>query len=61
MAMRHPALPPDPNRRQVAFLLECLECGRRSETARGWKAYLYEDREVWVYCADCAAREFEDD
>lgn len=49
----------------VTLVLECTECGAQSADGRGWKAYLYEDRfegasEVWVYCADCARREFED-
>jgi hypothetical protein len=45
--------------RQVTFVLECVECGTRSEEARGWRAYLDEDAiDVWIYCAECAAREF---
>ena len=45
----------------VTLVLDCLECGARSHDGRGWKAYLYEETsEVWVYCADCARREFED-
>jgi hypothetical protein len=45
----------------VTAVLECLECGCRSDVGRGWKAYLYENREVWVYCPACAAREFAHD
>ena len=43
----------------------CIECGRRADDARGWRAYLVEDveddtvaPEVAVYCAACALREF---
>lgn len=45
---------------QVTFVLECVECARQSEgEARGWRAYLDDDSsDVWVYCADCAEREF---
>jgi hypothetical protein len=45
---------------QVTFVLECVECATRSEgEARGWRAYLDDDSsDVWLYCADCAAREF---
>lgn len=44
---------------QVTFVLECVECGARSEEARGWRAYLDEDSsDVWTYCGECAEREF---
>ena len=50
---------PDSQNHQVTFLLECIECSARSEEGRGWRAYLDEETcEVWVYCADCAEREF---
>lgn len=51
--------PESPND-QVTFVLECVECSARSEgDARGWRAYLDEDSsDVWVYCAECAEREF---
>jgi hypothetical protein len=43
----------------VTFVLECIECGMRTEEARGWRAYLDEDsNDVWIYCAECAQREF---
>jgi hypothetical protein len=55
-------LPPEPSAPSVVLTLECLECGTRSTAeARGWRAYLYEEREVFVYCPDCAAREFGDE
>jgi len=39
--------------------LACVECGEEDAgNARGWRAYLFED-ELLVYCADCAAREFD--
>jgi DNA-directed RNA polymerase subunit RPC12/RpoP len=47
--------------------LRCAECGREAdETADGWRAYLWErvrsdDREVIVFCPECASREFEAD
>lgn len=52
--------PPESPNHQVTFVLECVECGTRSEgDARGWRAYLDEDStDVWVYCAACAEREF---
>ena len=50
---------PESQNQQVTFVLECVECGARSEKARGWRAYLDEDSsDVWAYCADCAEREF---
>lgn len=50
---------PESQNHQVTFVLECIECGRRSEEARGWRAYLDEDSsDVCVYCGDCAEREF---
>jgi hypothetical protein len=52
--------PNSPNQ-QVTFLLECVECDAWSHEGRGWKAYLDEDDcDVWVYCVDCALREFGD-
>lgn len=43
----------------VTFVLECVECRARSEEGRGWRAYLDEDSsDVWIYCAECADREF---
>ncbi len=43
----------------MTFVLECVECRARSDEARGWRAYLDEDSsDVWMYCADCARREF---
>lgn len=51
---------PDSQNQQVTFLLECIECGAQSDGGRGWKAFLDEDTcDAWVYCADCARREFE--
>lgn len=47
--------------------LRCAECGREAhEAADGWRAYLWEsetsdDREVTVFCPECASREFEGD
>ena len=50
---------PDSPNHPVTFVLECLECGARSEDALGWRAYLDDDStDVWIYCADCARREF---
>ena len=49
----------DSQKQHVTFVLECVECGERSEEGRGWRAYLDEgSSDVWVYCADCAEREF---
>ena len=46
-------------RPQVQFVLECVECGcRDDERGRGWRAYLDDDQDVWIYCPDCAEREF---
>ena len=46
----------------VTLVLECIECGARSEEGQGWKAYLYEETpEVLVYCTKCAQREFEEE
>lgn len=47
-----------PRNSQAEAVLECLECGASSAAARGWKAYLDDERELLVYCADCAEREF---
>lgn len=47
-----------PGNSQAEAVLECLECGSSSESARGWKAYLDDESELLVYCADCAEREF---
>ena len=50
---------PEFQNHQVTFVLECVECGARSEEARGWRAYLDEDSsDVWTYCGECAEREF---
>ena len=51
---------PESQNHQVTFVLECIECGARSEEdARGWRAYLDEDSiGVWTYCGECAEREF---
>ena len=50
----------EPQNHQVTFVLECIECGRRSDDeARGWRAYLDEDSsDVCVYCEACSEREF---
>jgi hypothetical protein len=42
-------------------VLACLECGEQSSEARGWKAFVDEERELLVYCAACAEREFGED
>lgn len=50
----------DSRERLVTFTLECVECGDRSDAGQGWKAFLDDESlDVWVYCADCAHREFE--
>jgi hypothetical protein len=50
---------PESQNHQVTFVLECIECGAQSQEARGWRAYLDEDdSDVWIYCAECAQREF---
>ena len=50
---------PESRDRLVTFVLECIECGTRSDEARGWRAYLDEDSsDVWTYCGECAQREF---
>lgn len=47
-------------KQQVTLLLECIECGSRSDEGSGWKAFLDEDTcDVWIYCAACVRREFE--
>jgi hypothetical protein len=53
-------LGPESQHHQVTFVLECIECASRSEEeARGWRAYLDENTsDVWLYCPDCAEREF---
>ena len=43
----------------VTSTLVCLECGETSEEASRWRAYV-DDGELLVYCAWCAAREFDD-
>jgi hypothetical protein len=50
----------EPRNQPVTFVLECVECELRSDgEARGWRAYLDEDSiDVWVYCPECAEREF---
>jgi hypothetical protein len=51
---------PDFQNQPVTFVLECVECGATSEDGRGWRAYLDDDNVgVWVYCAECAHREFD--
>ena len=54
------ALPRKPqDHQQVTVVLECIECHAQSAEALGWKAYLdREESEVWIYCAECAEREF---
>ena len=47
-----------PEQEQRVAALICLECGDESDEAAGWRAYRDED-ELLVYCADCAAREFD--
>lgn len=49
-----------PRKSKVETGLECLECGEVTDEGRGWKAYLDEERELLVYCAACADREFGD-
>ena len=51
---------PGSERQQVEFVLECIECGERDDRGVGWRAYLDADDEVWIYCSDCAEREFGD-
>jgi hypothetical protein len=49
---------------QVRFVLDCEECGARSDAPeRGWRAAIVTDDggdadEVVVYCPACWAREF---
>jgi Zn finger protein HypA/HybF involved in hydrogenase expression len=46
---------------QILESLVCLECQEMSsDTARGWRAYVFE-HELLVYCPACTSREFEDD
>jgi hypothetical protein len=47
--------------RQPREVLFVLECGERDARGIGWRAYLDGDDEVYVYCADCAEREFGDE
>ena len=47
-----------PEQEQHVASLVCLECADESDEAAGWRAYRDED-ELLVYCADCAAREFD--
>ena len=40
--------------------LVCAECEATSNhDAKGWRAYLDVDRDVAIYCPDCAEREFD--
>lgn len=48
-----------PEEKQRVAVLVCLECDAESDEARGWRAYVDED-ELLVYCAVCAAREFDE-
>lgn len=48
-----------PRDEQLAMTLVCLECGDESDEAVGWRAYRDDTGELLVYCADCAAREFD--
>lgn len=44
----------------VSIALVCLECSEESdERAYGWKAYLTIENEIAIYCAWCAASEFD--
>ena len=48
---------------ETETVLECIECGARSEgAAHGWRALLtdgeHEPEAVAVYCPDCAREEF---
>ena len=47
-----------PEQEQRVASLVCLECDDESDEAAGWRAY-YDDDELLIYCADCAAREFD--
>ena len=47
-----------PEEKQRVAVLVCLECDAESDEACGWRAYVDED-ELLVYCAVCAAREFD--
>lgn len=42
--------------------MDCQECGKATDTATGWRAYLTDDEQeptyIAVYCPDCARREF---
>ena len=58
--MSSSAFPPERPQAQLSIVLECIECGARSDDGRGWKAYLYDGRDVCIYCSECAQREFGD-
>jgi hypothetical protein len=51
-------LPPESTQDEVAFALECVECGTRDERGRDWRAYVTSDDDLLVYCDICAEREF---
>jgi hypothetical protein len=46
---------------QVALVPQCSECKRiwLSEDKERWRAYLDCDDEVWLFCPECAGREFD--
>jgi hypothetical protein len=50
---------------EATLVLECVECGKKSEgMARGWRGLLtddeFEPQEVATCCPDCARKEFDD-
>ena len=47
-----------PQEQQVTATLVCLECREESDEASRWRAYVHAG-ELLVYCACCAAREFD--
>ena len=53
-------MPSNNPQQHVSIVLECLECGNRDDSARGWRAYLEPDGDgVLIFCPDCAHREFD--
>jgi hypothetical protein len=53
-------VPSNNPQQHVSIVLECLECGTRDDSAKGWRAYLEPDGYgVLIFCPDCAHREFD--
>jgi hypothetical protein len=47
-----------PEPETLALDLRCAECGRKPRRGEVWRVYFGDIGEVYVFCPECAEREF---